>query len=321
MGEVIKTALVGEINPREDRRLFVTDEGEKLIKSDVPDKFAFDVLQYLKTKKEITYQTLVRKFKGLSLCQPLSLLKKKGFIQENISFKKRKRRQNSADIFQCGEPVLPAKSLSLTKDQKKAIKIVNSAIKGGKFSPYLLFGVTGSGKTEVYIRAIEETLKEGKKAIYLVPEISLTQHLTRLLFSRFPDKVAVIHSGLTERERYDQWQRIRKNEVDVAFGARSAIFSPFKNVGLIVVDEEHDSSYKQEEGVRYHARDMAIMMGKLIGATVLLGSATPSIESFHNAETGRFTLLELPERVQNRNLPAVEIVDMKTEPKKDVLSG
>lgn len=321
LGDVIKTALVGEINPREDRRLFVTDEGKKLIKREVLDTFTFEVLQYLKTKEEITYNTLVRKFKRLSLYRPLSILKKKGFIRETVSFKKRKRRQNIADVFQCGESALPPKSLSLSKDQKNAVKIINNDIKGGKFSPYLLFGVTGSGKTEVYLRAIEETLKEGKQAIYLVPEISLTQHLTRLLFSRFPDRVAVIHSGLTERERYDQWQKIRKNEVDVAFGARSAIFSPFKNVGLIVVDEEHDSSYKQEEGVRYHARDVAIMMGKFIGATVLLGSATPSIESFHNTQTGRFSLLQLPVRVQKRKLPEVEIVDMKTEPRNDVLSG
>lgn len=320
LGEVIKTALVGEINPREDRRLLVTDEGKRISERAVHDKFAFEVLQYLKTREEIAYNTLVRKFKGIPLCQPLSILKKGGFLREKISFKQRRRRGNTANAFQTEESIFSTEPIIPSKDQKNAIKIINTAIKAGKFSPYLLFGVTGSGKTEVYLRALEETFKEGKKAIFLVPEISLTQHLTRLLFSRFPDKVAVIHSGLTERERYDQWLKIRKNEVDVAFGARSAIFSPFENVGLIVVDEEHDSSYKQEEGVRYHARDVAVMMGKLIGATVLLGSATPSIESFHNAKTGRFSLLELPERVNKREMPAVEIVDMKTEPKNDVFS-
>jgi primosomal protein N' (replication factor Y) len=321
LGDVIKTALVGEINPREDRRLSVTDEGKKVAGADNHDEFDFEVLHYLHTKGVITYNALVRKFKGKSLCHSLSYLKKKGLISETVNFKQRKRRNRSAEVLQGGKLTPHDKSFILSKEQKNAIATINKGIQGGTFSPYLLFGVTGSGKTEVYMSALEETFKEGKKAIFLVPEISLTQHVTQLLLARFPDRVAVIHSGLTEREKYDQWQRIKNDQADVAFGARSAIFAPFKNLGLIIVDEEHDTSYKQEEGVRYHARDVAVMMGKLMGATVILGSATPSIESFHNAGTGRFRLLELPERIHKKELPEVEIVDMKKESKNEVISG
>ena len=182
-----------------------------------------------------------------------------------------------------------------------------------QFSPFLIYGVTGSGKTEIYLRAIEEVLKQGREAIVLVPEISLTPQLLSRFKDRFGENLCLLHSGLGRGERYDQWRRIWKGGVQIALGARSAIFAPFKNVGIIVVDEEHDPSYKQEEKLKYHARDLAVVRAKQNGTTLLLGSATPSLESFYNAERGKFHLLNLPERIERKPLPRVEVVDMRGE--------
>jgi len=173
--------------------------------------------------------------------------------------------------------------------------------------------VTGSGKTEIYLRAIEEVLNQGREAIVLVPEISLTPQLLSRFKDRFGENLSLLHSGLGRGERYDQWRRIWKGEVKIALGARSAIFAPFKKVGIIVVDEEHEPSYKQEEKLKYHARDLAVVRAKQDEATLLLGTATPSLESFYNAEKGKFHLLSLPERIEGKPLPRVEVVDIKGE--------
>jgi primosomal protein N' (replication factor Y) len=178
--------------------------------------------------------------------------------------------------------------------------------------------VTGSGKTEIYIRAIEEVLNQRREAIVLVPEISLTPQLLSRFKDRFGENLSLLHSQLGRGERYDQWRRIRKGEVKIALGARSAIFAPFKNLGIVIVDEEHDPSYKQEEKLKYHARDLAVVRAKEDEATLLLGSATPSLESFHNTERGKIRLLTLPERIEGKPLPRVEVVDMRNE--KDLLS-
>jgi primosomal protein N' (replication factor Y) len=201
----------------------------------------------------------------------------------------------------------------LTTDQEIAFERIKEAIERKKFSPFLLHGVTGSGKTEVYLRAIEEVIKNGKEAIVLVPEISLTPQLVKRFRSRFGSKVGVIHSALSDGERFDAWRMARRGEIKIIIGARSAIFAPFKNIGIVVVDEEHEQSYKQDEQPRYNARDLALVLGKMMDGVVLLGSATPSVESYANALKEKFTYLSLPLRVENRRLPYVEIVDMKGE--------
>ena len=181
---------------------------------------------------------------------------------------------------------------------------------------FLLHGVTGSGKTEVYLQAIAHALEHGKGAIVLVPEISLTPQTVERFKARFSagplqTLVAVLHSHLSTGERHDEWHKIRQGRARIAIGARSAIFAPIDPLGLIIVDEEHEHTYKQEEAPRYHARDVAIMRGQMEGATILLGSATPSLESYYNSKKGKYTLLELPERADDKKMPVVRIVDMR----------
>jgi primosomal protein N' (replication factor Y) len=176
----------------------------------------------------------------------------------------------------------------------------------------LLHGVTGSGKTEVYLRAIADVMASGRSAIVLVPEISLTPQLAARFRARFGDRVAVLHSGLGDGERFDEWHRLQSGAARIALGARSAVFAPVRDLGIVVVDEEHDPSFKQEEGVRYSARDVALVRAKRAGVPCVLGSATPSLESYQAARTGRHRLLALPERATPRPLPAVDIVDLRT---------
>jgi primosomal protein N' (replication factor Y) len=198
------------------------------------------------------------------------------------------------------------KDIRLTPAQEDALRIVES---GGVV---LLHGVTGSGKTEVYLRAIQRAVEQGKQAIVLVPEIALTPQTVARFKARFP-RVAVLHSVLTQADRARQWRSIRNGEVDVIVGARSAIFAPTRALGLIVLDEEHEAAYKQENDPRYHARDVAVHRAKIEGATVVLGSATPSLESLHRARTGEYKLARLPGRVEGRPMPEIEVVDMAHE--------
>src|SRR5262249_10728376 len=197
--------------------------------------------------------------------------------------------------------------------QKSALESINQSVADGKFSVSLLHGVTGSGKTAVYLAAMQSVLESGRSAILLVPEIGLTPAAAANLYQVFGDQVAILHSALSGDERAEQWHRIRRGEARIVVGTRSAVFAPVTELALIVVDEEHDASYKQEETPRYHGRDVAVMRGKLSGAAVVLASATPSIESFHNAQTGKYRLIQLQERVERRPLPEVEVVDMKFE--------
>jgi primosomal protein N' (replication factor Y) len=175
-----------------------------------------------------------------------------------------------------------------------------------------LYGVTGSGKTELYLRAIEEVIRQDKQALVLVPEISLTPQTIQRFQGRCGE-VAVLHSHLREAERGNQWRRIRSGQVQVIVGARSAVFAPATNLGLIVIDEEHEGSFKQESTPRYHARDVAVMRARLEGLPIILGSATPSLESWHNAERGQYTLLNLPNRVMDRKMPKVGLIDLRHE--------
>jgi primosomal protein N' (replication factor Y) len=207
---------------------------------------------------------------------------------------------------------LPAASgdLTPTPHQEAALSRIGVSIASGGHAVFVLHGVTGSGKTEVYLRAAEQARATGRQAIFLVPEIALTPQLLGRVRARFRDGVAVLHSGLSPAERASQWRMIRAGEVFLCVGARSAIFSPFLRPGLIVVDEEHDAAYKQEDGVRYQARDLALLRGRMEGAVVLLGSATPSAESYHRARTGGATLLSLPDRIGVRGMPEIAVLDL-----------
>ncbi|MCX6637791.1 MAG: primosomal protein N' [Acidobacteria bacterium] len=197
--------------------------------------------------------------------------------------------------------------------QQEAFDRIRAAVEARQFKTFLLHGVTGSGKTEIYLRAIETTLALGRGAMLLVPEIALTPAMAGQFFHRFGDRVAILHSAFTDVERAEQWRRIQAGTAGVVVGTRSGVFAPVRNLGLIVVDEEHDGSYKQEESPRYHGRDTAIVRAQAAGAVVVLGSATPSLESRYNAEKAKYELIELPERIQQRPMPDVEVVDMRVE--------
>jgi primosomal protein N' (replication factor Y) len=210
-------------------------------------------------------------------------------------------------------PLAPSVRHVLNAHQQQALDAILGTLKQGTFQVHLLFGVTGSGKTEVYLRAIEGALQMNRGALMLVPEIALTPAVAGHFYQRFGERVAILHSALSGPERANQWRRIRSGDAPVVVGTRSGVFAPVRNLGLVVVDEEHDSSYKQDETPRYHGRDVAIVRAQAAGATVVLGSATPSLESRYNAERGKYTLLELPQRVEDRPLPQVELIDMRTE--------
>ncbi len=208
--------------------------------------------------------------------------------------------------------VLPSKPLPPSPDQRKALELIADMLRGKSASHVLLLhGVTNSGKTEVYLQAIADALSLGKSAIVLVPEISLTPQTVRRFRARFGDRLSILHSRLSDGERFDEWNRINDGEVAIAVGARSALFAPFRNLGLIIVDEEHESSYKQSEAPRYSARDVAVMRGKLENAAVILGSATPSAESVRNAATGKFLLARMASQVDNKLAPHIRIIDQR----------
>ncbi|HMK35622.1 MAG TPA: primosomal protein N' [Desulfomonilaceae bacterium] len=219
-------------------------------------------------------------------------------------------------LYPAGAQVGPGeRAPELTPDQARTVARIAEALAGGGFHPFLVFGVTGSGKTEVYLHAIQTMIDMGKRALVLVPEIALTPQLARRFLRRFGGGVGIFHSGFTPGQRLDEWRRIQSGKVNVVIAARSGIFLPIENLGLLIVDEEHDPSYKQEDSCPYNARDMAIARGKLEGACVVLGSATPSFESFVNAQRGKITRLDLPSRYHGGALPAVELVDLKTNTK------
>ena len=202
---------------------------------------------------------------------------------------------------------------TLNPAQQAAYDAIRLAIDAREFRAFLLYGVTGSGKTEIYLNAIQAVVAQGRGALLLVPEIALTPAMAGQFFSRFGDRVAILHSAFTDVERTDQWRRIRSGSASVVVGTRSGVFAPVRNLGLIVVDEEHDGSYKQEETPRYNGRDVALVRAQAAHACVVLGSATPSLESRFNAERGKYTLLTLPGRIEARPMPAVELIDMRQE--------
>jgi primosomal protein N' (replication factor Y) (superfamily II helicase) len=212
------------------------------------------------------------------------------------------------------ERFVPSTAYELNSDQKQALEIVIQSVKAGDSRPILLHGITGSGKTEVYLQAIAHCLRQGLSALVLVPEISLTPQTVEHFKMRFhADLIAVLHSHLSAGERHDEWHKLNSGRARVAIGARSAVFAPVQRLGLIVVDEEHETSYKQEEAPRYHARDLAVVRAQLDRCAILLGSATPSLESYRNAKTGKYRLVHLNFRVDDRQLPLIRVVDMRQE--------
>lgn len=233
----------------------------------------------------------------------LNGLEKRGFIEK---WEEEVYRDPFAE-----EPVKEPEQHELTPAQRKALDAIISA--RGNFEGFALHGVTGSGKTEVYVHAIRDALSHGERALVLLPEIALTPQFVAVFRGHFGEQIAVLHSGLTPAEKFDEWRRIKRDEVDIVIGARSALFAPLGNLGVLVVDEEHDPSFKQEQGPRYNARDMALVRGKLEQARVILGSATPSLESYHNSHGGRLTYLDMPERVAERPMPEVQLIDLRDQ--------
>lgn len=232
-------------------------------------------------------------------------------VKKQIVRIERRPRRHTLDAFLAGLEGVETGELRYSAEQNEAITEIKGSL--AAFTPFLLEGVTGSGKTEVYIEVMREVVKRGQQALLLVPEISLTPVFAARLKERFGDRIAILHSSLSASERYDQWWRARRGEVDVAIGPRSALFTPFLRLGLIVVDEEGDGAYKQEESPRYNARDLAVVRAQLRGIPVVLGSATPSLESRENAARGKYRLLLMNRRVEARRLPDVEIVDLRHE--------
>ncbi len=236
---------------------------------------------------------------------PIDTLKKKGLIElEKRTIRPSEPDDDTAETEEKTLPFPPSEA------QESAIREILSA-RGRK--EFLLYGITGSGKTEVYLQCAQEVLERGDSVLFLVPEISLTPQMIRWITGRFPGQVAVLHSRLTPKERYEQWDSIRKGRARIVVGARSAVFAPMNRLKLILVDEEQDSSYKSETHPRYHARDIARMRAQQLGAVLVLGSATPAVETYYSAKKGYTTLLTLPERVNEAQLPKTEIIDMREE--------
>ena len=233
----------------------------------------------------------------------VSTLAKRGRVEVFV-------REERRDPFGDGERSQPQK-LNLTDEQNAALDEIGKAIESGEFHSFLLHGVTGSGKTEVYIRAMRQSLRRGRSALMLVPEIALTPVFSRRLRGAFGDEVAILHSKLSRGERFDEWRRLRSGEARIAIGTRSAVFAPLENLGLVIVDEEHDSSYRQNESPFYNARDVAVVRANMAAGVVVLGSATPSLESFHNTRSGKYRYLRMPTRIENRPLAEAELVDMR----------
>src|SRR5450631_2013059 len=317
LGEVLKTALPTGINLQ--TRKSSTGSGEKIsggrsVRREtyyLPDNGpspakalgakAAEVLELIRTEGEVPSAELRGRFGQCS--QQLKRLTELGLVTGE-------ERELFRDPFR-EDTVERDTPRQLNHHQQSALDTLLTALDKREFAPYLLHGVTGSGKTEVYLQAIAHSLEQGMNALVLVPEISLTPQLVHRFRARFGSCIAILHSGLSDGERYDEWRRIRRGLPRIVIGARSALFAPLERIGIIVVDEEHESSFKQADGLRYNARDLSLVRGRMEKAVVVLGSATPLITSLHAVEQGKLTLLLLPERVENRPMPVVSVVQMQ----------
>ena len=271
-----------------------------------------ELLALLEEKKRVTMKALRRHSPTMSLRRVLKKLQALGVVEINEHLPRRKTPPSVAQSAGTsdGESKSPFR---LTPAQKEARAQIVATLRASAFQVFLLHGVTGSGKTEIYLQAAQETINQGKSVLILVPEIGLTHQLIERTRERFGTQVAVLHSALVASQRWAEWWRVARGEATVVVGVRSAVFAPLARLGLLVVDEEHDTAYKQEEGVRYNARDLAVVRGKISSCPVILGSATPSLESYNHSHADRYTRLSLAERVESRPLPQVEIVDLRQE--------
>lgn len=267
---------------------------------------------YIQEKKRISTKALRRQFPSPSLTPLLQRLANLQLVEVREHLRKRRAPKGTSGEGQenCSEE-LDIHSVQLSPTQADICTHITAPLYANQFQVFLLHGVTGSGKTEVYLHAANAAVERGKGVLFLVPEIALTHQFVERVRERFAQQVAVLHSGQSASERWKEWRRIAHGEAKLVVGVRSAVFAPIEHLGLIIVDEEHDAAYKQEEGVRYNARDLAVVRGQFSSCPVVLGSATPSLESYAHCQTRRYSLLELPERIESRPLPLVEIVDLR----------
>jgi len=307
IGEVLKATLPPGINPP-PQGTFVKAKLRRFVRlkpTDAEPKKITDkqqrVLDVLAQHTSLALQALLKEADVGAAT--VSSLEKKGLVE---IFDEAVRRDPLAHTSS-----LPAEEFTLTSAQAEVLDSIVQQVDEETYGAFLLHGVTGSGKTEIYIRAMRAALARGRSAMMLVPEIALTPVFSRRLRSHFGDQVAIFHSSLQRGERFDEWTRVRNGEARVVIGTRSAVFAPVQNLGLIVVDEEHESTYRQQESPYYNARDTAIVRAQKESATVVLGSATPSLESFHNARSGKYQLLKLPERIAARPMAPARIIDMR----------
>ncbi len=304
IGQVIQCALPKGLTLCDAAEIVLTDQGKAAL-SDSLNPLEQKVLKQLETGG-VSLKTLIKKCNmTTSLIQ---LMQRRGWIvrQQKLKGAKRKRK-TFKDPF--GEPIEPDTAPILTTEQHEAVSRIMNSLKG--FSGWLLAGVTGSGKTEVYMRLADAVIRQGLGVIVLVPEIALISQTERRFRARFGECVAVLHSSLSGGERYSQWRRIAQGQAKIAIGARSAVFAPFDKIGLIIVDEEHDSSYKQDNDLLYNARDLALVRAKLSDCPAILGSATPSIQTYYNTGIEKLTEINLNCRVQERPMPQISVVDLR----------
>ncbi len=315
-GAAVKTALPAGLSSLDSKPTVLSDKLYQTTSCEEQPQGARqrEVLSFIRSADQVTLSQLRQQFSTPhAVLQRLEAL---GLIQVE-------------EIERCRDPFAEVavddhQAVVLNPAQQQAVNQVEEALDGpASFRSFLLHGVTGSGKTEVYLRAIARTLKLGRQALVLVPEIALTPQLVARFRSWFQEddvRLAVLHSGLSDGERYDAWRQVVRGDIDVVIGARSAVFAPLPVLGLIVVDEEHDGSYKQSEGFRYNARDLALMRGQMDKAVVLLGSATPVLTTYQRALDGQLTHLQLPERTAERKLPQVQLVDLSQHEGESLLS-
>jgi primosomal protein N' (replication factor Y) len=307
LGEALAVTLPPALRRKSERTVVLLD-GDTAA-SDSVERQIVDLLR--QRKRGINVKTLTRQISAGNYSLALERLRCRGVIAIHDRFPGQRRRHLVSATELPAQTSSDQAPLTLTPAQQSALSAIQARRRQGGFEVFLLHGVTGSGKTEVYLRAMEQTRQFGGQSLILIPEISLTPQLIDRLSARFPGRVGILHSALTGAERWSQWWRIVRGDVDVVIGARSAVFAPLPKLRLLIVDEEHDPSYKQEEGLRYNGRDVAVVRGKHLDCPVILGSATPAVESYENSRQGRYRLLEMLERVQSRALPKIELVDLR----------
>ncbi|MBF0177866.1 MAG: primosomal protein N' [Magnetococcales bacterium] len=314
IGSVVATALPGHLGfDRKRRYLWLGGEGG----ANLPPSL-LPLAKALQTRKGgLTEETLARNFgrEGLQGC--VRQLIARGVVATQETWQPRHRTDVGEKVDKVDRESVVGPTLN--PEQVICVQALETALESGLYTPFLLEGITGSGKTEVYFQAVEGCLQRYRQALLLVPEIALTPQLVARYRARFPHHLAIFHSGMTDSQRFAHWQEIQKGRAQVVIGARSAIFAPFVRLGLVVVDEEHDGSYKQEGGVPYHARDMAVVRSRAAKAVLILGSATPCMESLANVERGRYRHLKLLDRATGAALPQMQVIDLKAPPVRETM--